>query len=550
MTASEHSAPKVGRLRHWYARLKPQRSQAGQWGALVLFSIVGVWVRLALLELLTYRYEAVFPLAYVQCVGCIAMGFVRETKAIQSEALAQWRPTALTAIDTLMAECRESRPVPSPRSPPAVVPPTRIVANRPNAPMTSMAFRRPAVSLRSQEMNQPDPSQLNPVDYTLSLVPYIATGLTTGLCGSITTFSSWQLDIVRSAFRIADPTGSHLFNPQNGFPPSSFKALLSGLSCIFVTWCVALGGLAFGRHLARAWAIINPWRWWYYHVRSSGSPYHKFWERQLLLPLPTSISIANGLHQEIPPEVTNECYDRIAQCQSQWERDAMALPFPNRRFTLHQVNAALLPVVVILGMGGWIGVIVASSLTDVWRHYMLSACFAPLGTLLRYWLARLNRLDANTTVDAEWTDALDDSAPSQPPAKSWHRPLQWAYLYLRASLNPMPWGTLLANIVGTMLLGVLFILGRNVFATSTLYHPVTRPRLFCQFRQALMEGLCGCLTTVSTLVVEVAQVLPGLRRRYVYALGSLVLGQLCMVFIVGFFEWFYQPDTVSGRLSC
>ena len=60
-------------------------------------------------------------------------------------------------------------------------------------------------------------------------------------------------------------------------------------------------------------------------------------------------------------------------------------------------------------------------------------------------------------------------------------------------------------------------------------------RVGCQVLQGMMDGFCGCLTTVSTWVVE----LQGLRVRHAYLYGSISvgIGVGLMVIVMGSFLW-------------
>ncbi|RUS21971.1 CrcB-like protein-domain-containing protein [Endogone sp. FLAS-F59071] len=65
-------------------------------------------------------------------------------------------------------------------------------------------------------------------------------GLTTGLCGSITTFSSWELDIFQALSNFAEDNHTTGYN------------ILAGLTQLIVTLALSVTGLSFGDHLANA----------------------------------------------------------------------------------------------------------------------------------------------------------------------------------------------------------------------------------------------------------------------------------------------------------
>ncbi|KAI8095098.1 uncharacterized protein B0P05DRAFT_577070 [Gilbertella persicaria] len=61
--------------------------------------------------------------------------------------------------------------------------------------------------------------------------------ITSGLCGSITTFSSWQLGIFQA------------FSNYHAYPHTRGKNVLAGLSVFLVTLAMAINGLIFGQHV-------------------------------------------------------------------------------------------------------------------------------------------------------------------------------------------------------------------------------------------------------------------------------------------------------------
>lgn len=103
--------------------------------------------------------------------------------------------------------------------------------------------------------------------------------------------------------------------------------------------------------------------------------------------------------------------------------------------------------------------------------------------------------------------------------------------FLSIKLNPLskalPLGTFTANMFGTALLAAFHVL-QNVSAS-----PVTDSA--CALLQGLLDGYCGCLTTVSTFAAEIASL--ATRKAWRYALLSWVGGQLLILVIQGPSFW-------------
>ena len=66
----------------------------------------------------------------------------------------------------------------------------------------------------------------------------------------------------------------------------------------------------------------------------------------------------------------------------------------------------------------------------------------------------------------------------------------------------------------------------------------------CQVLQGVMDGYCGCLTTVSTWISE----LVGVRRRHAYRYGisSVLVALAFLVVIMGSMQW----TRGFGEIAC
>lgn len=101
----------------------------------------------------------------------------------------------------------------------------------------------------------------------------------------------------------------------------------------------------------------------------------------------------------------------------------------------------------------------------------------------------------------------------------------YASLHLNGKIQSFPLGTFAVNIFGTAMAGMFY----------DLQHVPLGGRVPCQILQGLMDGFCGCLTTVSTWVVE----LKGLRIRQAYVYGSVSVGVAVglTVIVMGGLQW-------------
>lgn len=133
----------------------------------------------------------------------------------------------------------------------------------------------------------------------------------------------------------------------------------------------------------------------------------------------------------------------------------------------YRVSVVLDRAGVLVAVGMWGGAVAMAAVVEKWRGVALMACvFAPLGTMGRFWVGR----------------------------------------WLNARVRTFPVGTFAVNVVGCAVLAGLAV-GRYEGGGEA----------GCSVVRGWADGFCGCLTTVSTFVVEVR----GLRRGCSFLGGGL-----------------------------
>ena len=154
-------------------------------------------------------------------------------------------------------------------------------------------------------------------------------------------------------------------------------------------------------------------------------------------------------------------------------------------------------MVLVLGLGCWIGAVLLSvfppGVASEWRsRATMPLIFSPPGVLLRFYLSK----------------------------------------HLNPRLPSFPLGTFAANIIGTVVEAVCYVLQHS---NGIVLKSGSVNLNACVVLEGWMQGFCGCLTTVSTWVAE----LNGLRRRHAwfYALMSLAVALGSQVVIIGTVLW-------------
>lgn len=100
-------------------------------------------------------------------------------------------------------------------------------------------------------------------------------------------------------------------------------------------------------------------------------------------------------------------------------------------------------------------------------------------------------------------------------------------IWLNLRLKAFPLGTFTANMLGTALIGIFHVL-QNKSADPLSPNA-------CTIMEGLIDGYCGCLTTVSTFIAELYEL--GGWRSFIYALLSWGVAQLILLVILGPAFW-------------
>lgn len=150
---------------------------------------------------------------------------------------------------------------------------------------------------------------------------------------------------------------------------------------------------------------------------------------------------------------------------------------------------------------------------------------APPGPVTRHLLSTLSCLVYAATIPAYFL-LSQDFRHQATAAMLFSFPGTLTRYLLAMTLTPrlklFPLGTFVANVCGTGLLGVFHVLQRR----GTLPSHNT-----CAILQGLMDGFCGCLTTVSTFAVEVGAL--ERNRAWLYVALSWASSQLLLLIIIG-----------------
>ncbi|KAI8111834.1 hypothetical protein M9435_004332 [Picochlorum sp. BPE23] len=311
----------------------------------------------------------------------------------------------------------------------------------------------------------------------------LQTGVRTGLCGSITTFSSWMLEVMTTCL--------------------DGNQWLTGIGQMVVGFSCAVVAFALGTQVA---VLL--------HHHFSASPIEdekiayleKEADYMFGLSSRESVGLSREL-EEVEPDVPE--IGRLSQSErrqsdyqryrsqeyvhndEEYEKNETVTEKKKTVWNAHAIDHCAAVLLVALTLGSCFGVAYETRHTWI-RTIWLSIIFAPFGCILRWLLSKLNYKLANDwewlpigTLAANWTGAV----------------LDFVLQSVLIRVAPGYWGSLIINAIET--------------------------------------GFCGCLTTVSTLVAEImkqAEQLPFSMRVYRYTLATFVGA---FIFGLCFLGWAY-----------
>jgi len=242
-------------------------------------------------------------------------------------------------------------------------------------------------------------SKIDPHAHTLF------TGITAGLCGSITSFSG-----------VISGSAQQYFN-TGGYTREKIQSVIGGLSIVLLGFGIGYVGFVMGRHLGRA---------------------------------------LNKGH-------TKENF-RLTYAPPVW--------FKRQSLTKSDI------FIFIVALGMIASVICVGIRVHTKRNIIYTVIFAPAGTLIR-------RL----------------------------------FSYLNLKHKKFPIGTFIVNMAGSAIVTILYLL-----PGVTQIHPYQ-----CDIIAGLVDGFCGCLTTISTWIVEVSFLKT--KNSYIYGGLSILIAEILNVII-------------------
>ena len=328
--------------------------------------------------------------------------------------------------------------------------------------------------------------------------------ITTGLCGSITTFSTWHYEAAKLLMMQFDMSYQSLGRTYNG---GSFFDWIIALWVGFVLPLAALHG---GMHLAQMLKDACKHRG---RVRTSASANKSNAASTVAQPTTNSVagSSAPSIHDPAPSAASSigssattsqsEPASRIIGTVAATTAIPSSSTIGIKRGPAppwHGLAELCVLVIYVL----FTVVLIVFPVTQDWPVITAAVLLGSLGAYIRYLLSRWNK-----------------GVPSL--ERGWGC-FGWIARTLRLGSGAFPVGTFTANVVGTWVLAAAALLSK----IAVSYHDhAAQAALY-----GVIVGFCGCLTTMSTFVLELHR-LPR-SAGYCYAAVSYFVAQVGLVLIV------------------
>ncbi|EER42002.1 chromosome condensation protein [Histoplasma capsulatum var. duboisii H88] len=441
--------PTVERVAGIEARLSDYATLLYTISYLVFFSILGALARIGLQWLTSYPgAPLITAVTWANVGGCLLMGFLAEDRKLFREEWGQWKrkhpghessapnghisnPSSHAHLPHPMKQLRRRYSRSHTRQ-----------QHPPSERQSRVSEHNDVDSPKEEPVTPPmEPAQSLKIHKSIKKTIPLYIGLTTGFCGSLTSFSTFMLDVFLALANDL-PTPGH---PESPVPRNGGYSFMAVLAIIIYTLSLSIGALILGSHLAIFMDKYTP-----------------------------------------------------------------VIPYI---FSRRYVD----PFISFLAMGSWLGAVFLAiwppdrslGVREHWRgSAVFAVVFAPLGCLFRFYVS----------------------------------------LLLNSRIPKFPLGTFTANIFGTLVLAMCYDLQRS---TNVLAVPVSSfspasaavaaaavgvSRLTgCQVLQGIMDGFCGCTTTVSTWVAE----LDSLDHEHAYVYGLVTTGVALglLVVVIGSVQW-------------
>jgi len=303
-------------------------------------------------------------------------------------------------------------------------------------------------------------------------------GVRTGLCGSITTFSSWMLEAMTTCI-----DGNQWV--------TGIGQIIVGFSCAVLSFALGTqSALLIHHHYCKGPMEDEKIKYVekeadYIFGRSEEDVRASTELEALEADLPEQMPLSESERRDTDYTIGRNS-ERSGDVKEEKEEEIVSSGYAPQR-----VDHCAAILLVLLTIGSCFGVAYETQHTWI-RNIWLSVLFAPFGCISRWLLSKLNYKMKNTwewlpagTLTANWVGAI----------------LDYCLQTIQIRVAPGYWGTLIISAVET--------------------------------------GFCGCLTTVSTLIAEIvklAELIPFSMRSYVYTsftfIGAFIWG-LC------FLGWVY-----------